>query len=92
MFQLIVYSLQIFFVVLDCVILIFLLRSFIMMLPFAGSYIMKLDLILLLPMCYPIQYLLRHSVLHTVRVDLSPYILLLVLSYLQGICAILLNC
>lgn len=85
-----IYCLQIFFLVLDCIVLLYLLRSLLLRFPF-GKQLLQLVITLLLPIWVPMQYLLRHSILHTMRFDLSPYILLLLLTYLQRLCSLLLN-
>ncbi len=90
MLESILYCMQIFFIVLDVVVLLYLLRSFLMVLPF-GAYIVEFVVTLMLPIWVPMQYMLRHSILHTLKFDLSPYILLLVLTYLQTICSILIS-
>ena len=90
MLESILYCMQIFFTVLDVVVLLYLLRSFLMVLPF-GAYIVEFVITLMLPIWVPMQYMLRHSILHTLKFDLSPYILLLVLTYLQTICSILIS-
>ncbi len=90
MLEFMLYCMQIFFTVLDVIVLLFLLRSVITVLPY-GEYIVKLIITLMLPIWIPMQYMLRHSILHTLRFDLSPYILLLVLTYLQTICFVLIN-
>ena len=43
------------------------------------------------PLLCPIRYLVRHSVLKCLKVDISPYIILIVLSYLQSVCQFLLS-
>lgn len=86
MLAMMLYILQIFFIVLDCIVLLYLLRAFLVMLPF-GSQLVRFIAVLMTPMWVPMQYLLKHSILHTVRLDLSPYILLLILTYLQGLCS-----
>lgn len=90
MIEFILYCLQMFFLVLDVVVLLFLLRSWFIIFPF-GTYLIEFITTLMLPMWVPMQYMLRNSILHTVKFDLSPYILLLVLTYLQTICSILIN-
>lgn len=90
MVPIVIYSLQIFFMVLDGVVLLYLLRNLFLILPF-GEYLEQLIIMLMLPMWVPMQYLFRHSILHTIRFDLSPYILLLMLTYLQELCSLLLN-
>lgn len=90
MISIVVYSLQIFLMVLDCIVLLYLLRNLFVVFPF-GKFLTQTVITLMLPMWIPMQYLLRHSILHTLKFDLSPYILLLVLTYLQGICSLLLN-
>lgn len=91
MVPIVIYSLQIFFIVLDCIVLLYLLRNLLLIFPF-GDYLVQLVLTLLLPIWIPMQYLLRHSILHTLKFDLSPYLLLLILTYLQELCSLLLNC
>lgn len=86
----VIYSLQIFFMILDCIVLLYLLRGFLIIFPF-GEYLAQLVSTLMLPMWYPMQYLLQRSILHTLRIDLSPYILLILLTYLQELCSFLLN-
>lgn len=90
MLDFILYCMQIFFTVLDIVVLLYLLRSFLAILPF-GHQIISFIVTLMLPIWLPMQYLLRRSILHTLKIDLSPYILLLVLTYLQTICSILMK-
>ncbi len=87
MLHILIDSLQIFFMVLDVIILLFLLRAVI---PY-GKRINSLLVTLMLPILAPMQYLVRHSILHTMKIDLSPYFLLIVLSYLEWICSILLK-
>lgn len=90
MIPIVIYSLQIFLVILDCIVLLYLLRNLLLIFPF-GKYLTQMVITLMLPMWVPMQYLLKHSILHTLRFDLSPYILLLILTYLQELCATLLN-
>ncbi len=76
-----------FFIVLDCVVLIFLIRT---MIPF-GEKATKFILSLMLPMLFIMHGLLRRSILHTQQMDISPYLLLIVLSYLQDLCSIIIH-
>jgi uncharacterized protein YggT (Ycf19 family) len=78
--------LQIFFLVLDCIVLLYLLRDFLVMLPF-GDRLVKWISILMTPIWVPVQILLKHSILYTAWFDLGPYVLLLILTYLQALCA-----
>lgn len=82
-----IYSVRIFFIVLDIVVLLFLLRTII---PY-GKHILNFLVTLMLPILLPMQYLIRHSILHTIKIDLSPYLLLVVLSYLEWLCSIVLK-
>lgn len=88
-FSVVIYSLQIFFMILDCIVLLYLLRGFLVIFPF-GEHMARLVTTLMLPMWYPTQYLLRHSILHTLHIDLSPYVLLILLTYLQELCSLIL--
>lgn len=90
MFPFIIYSLQIFLIVLDCIVLLYLLRFLFAVLPF-GDRMVSIIVTLMVPMWVPMQYLLKRSILHTFQFDLSPYLLLLVLTYLQDICSMLLK-
>lgn len=87
----VLYTLQIFFLVLDCIVLLYLLRSLLVHLPFIGMQLVQAIAVLMTPMWVPMHHILKHSILHTVRLDLSPYILLLVLTYLQGLCSSCMN-
>lgn len=86
----VIYCLQIFFLFLDGIVLLYLLRNVLLRFPF-GARLLQLVITLLVPIWVPMQYLLRHSILRTIRLDLSPYILLLILTYLQRLCFRLLN-
>ena len=90
MLESMIYCMQLFFMVLDIIVLLYLFRSILIMLPFS-KYLIEFIVTLMLPIWVPMQYILRHSILHTLKFDLSPYILLLVLTYLQTICSILLG-
>ena len=92
MISLLIYSFQIFFIVLDCIVLLYLLRNLLAIFPF-GGYMVKIIVTLVMPVWVPMQYLLRHSILHTLEFDLSPYLLLIILTYLQELCSwLLLHC
>lgn len=90
MMQLIIYTFQCFFIVLDVVVLLYLLRSFLVLFPF-GDYIVRLLAVLMTPMWYPMQWLIKHSILYTAKFDLCPYLLIVVLTYLQGLCSRIMN-
>lgn len=85
MLQILIDSLQIFMVFLDVVLLLFLLQSLI---PY-GKRFLNLLVTLVFPVLVPMQHLVRHSILHTVRIDISPYLVLIVLSYLEWLLSIL---
>ena len=88
--RLILYTIQYFFLVLDVIVLLYLLRDIIIRFPF-GNKIVSFLAVLMTPIWYPVQYLLRNSILYTVRLDLGSYILLLVLTYLQELCSYIMN-
>jgi hypothetical protein len=79
--------LQLFFLVLDCIVLLYLLRDFFIILPFGDCFVKWIS-ILMTPIWVPIQMLLKHSILFTAKFDLGPYLLLLILTYLQVLCTL----
>lgn len=87
MFVYITYCVQIFFTVLEVIVLLYMIQSIFYM----GPHIQRFLLMLMYPMLYPMQKLLGHSVLGTFSIDLSPYILLVILNYLGNICSYLLK-
>ena len=80
--HLILYTFQCFFIVLDVVVLLYLLRNLLVLLPFGGS-IVRVLAVLMMPMWYPMQWLIKHSILYTARYDICPYLLIIILTYLQ---------
>jgi len=87
MFAYVIYCLQIFFAVLEVIVLLYMIQGIFNM----GVYVQHFLLILMYPMLYPMQKLIKHSVLGTFSVDLSPYILLVILNYLGNVCSYLLK-
>lgn len=81
------YCFNIFFIVLDVILLLYLLRN---ILPI-GTFIKLIIDILAAPILVPMQKLVRHSVLKCFKIDISPYILLIVLSYLNNVCSYLMK-
>lgn len=51
-----------------------------------GSLINNILDNLMKPLLCPIRYMLKHSILKCIKVDLSSYIILIVLLYLQALC------
>lgn len=88
--HLILYTFQCFFIVLDVVVLLYLLRNLLVLLPFGGS-IVRVLAVLMMPMWYPMQWLIRHSILYTARYDICPYLLIIILTYLQELCSHIMN-
>lgn len=84
--RLVFYTFQCFFIVLDVIVLLYLLRNILVMMPF-GSSIVRLIAVLMTPMWYPMQWLVKHSILCTAKFDLCPYLLIIILTYLQGLCS-----
>lgn len=82
MFTYVVYCFQIFFIVLEIIVLLYMIQSVLYM----GGFLKTLLLTLAYPMIYPMQKLIRRSVLGTFSVDLSPYVLLVILNYLENVC------
>lgn len=87
MFTYVVYCFQIFFVVLEVIVLLYMIQSLFYM----GELVNFFLVMLMYPMLYPVQKLMKCSVLGTFSVDLSPYILLVILNYLGNMCDYLLK-
>ena len=87
MFESIVYCLNIFFIVLEMIVLLYMVQSFIDM----GRHIRLFTLILVEPILSPMQKVVKHSVMNTFSIDLSPYILLVILYYAGRVCEYLLK-
>lgn len=88
--QLIINTFQCFFIVLDVVVLLYLLRDILVLFPF-GDHIVRFLAVLMTPMWYLMQWLVKHSILCTVKFDLCPYLLIVVLTYLQELCSRIMN-
>lgn len=79
MYFVIVNALYIFFVVLEGVLFLYILSSWIKISPkIQGMFNLFLD-----PLLDPIRYLLKHSIFQVRNYDISPIIGFLILSYLQ---------
>ena len=87
MFTYVVYCFQIFFVVLEVIVLLYMSQSLFYM----GELVNYFLVMLMYPMLYPVQKLMRCYVLGTFSVDLSHYILLVILNYLGNMCDYLLK-
>lgn len=85
MFQYVVYCMGIFFIVLEFIVLFYILQTMINM----GVWIRRLSLFMVAPILQPMQSLVRRSIMNTFSVDLSPYLLLIVLFYLERVCSYL---
>jgi len=75
----------IFFVVLEMIVVFYMFQTIIDL----GVQVRRLTLVLVAPVLSPMQRLVRHSVMNTFSIDLSPYILLVVLHYLEQACGYL---
>lgn len=76
------YCLSIFSIVLEAIVLLYMFRN---ILPFGPCVKLLID-ILVMPVLEPVQKLVRHSIIKCFGVDISPYILLIILSYFGNIC------
>ena len=77
-----VYSLYLLLIIIMIIDVIYMLRGIIPL----GSFINNILDNLMKPLLCPVRYLVKHSILKCIKVDISPYIILIVLSYLQAIC------
>jgi uncharacterized protein YggT (Ycf19 family) len=79
MFNLVVQSLYIFFIVLEIILFSYIISSWLPL----GAKIKNFLLMLLGPIFDPIRFLLKFSIFQTRGVDLAPIIALVIISYLQ---------
>lgn len=87
MYEYIIYCMGIFFVVLEIIVLLYMIQTIVDF----GDIVRKYTIILVAPVLLPMQRLVRRSVMNTFSLDLSPYILLIVLYYLERICDYLIS-
>jgi len=69
--------------VLEIFVLLYLIRN---ILPF-GIFVKYIIDIMTAPVLIPVQKIVKHSVLKCFKTDISPYILLIVLFYMGGVCS-----
>lgn len=87
MYEYIIYCMGIFFVVLEIIVLLYMIQTIVDF----GDIVRKYTIILVAPILLPMQKLVRRSVMNTFSLDLSPYILLILLYYLERICDYLIS-
>ena len=79
----IAYCFNIFFMVLEIFVLLYLIKN---ILPF-GVFVKYIIDIMTAPVLVAVQKIVKHSVLKCFKTDISPYILLIVLFYMGGVCS-----
>ena len=83
----IIYCMEIFFIVLECLVVLFLVQSF-----FPLSQKVRLFFLMMVsPILFPMQKIMKHSMMNTFSRDLSPYVILIILSYLERVCSYFLS-
>lgn len=82
MYLYILYCADIFILVLELFVLFYMLQGFLNF----GKRVRYFSMMMVAPLLFPMQKLVRRSVLNTITVDLSPYLLLIVLAFLSNIC------
>lgn len=87
MYQYILYCMEIFFIVLEVIVLFYMIQTMVNL----GIQIRKFTLILVAPILQPMQKLVKHSIMNTFSIDLSPYLLIVILSYLERLCSYLME-
>ncbi|MCD7825780.1 MAG: YggT family protein [Clostridiaceae bacterium] len=85
MYQYLLYCFNIFFLVLEVIVLVYLVQDLLRL----GPKVRYFLLMLISPMLFPMRNLVKHSILNTFSMDLSPYILLIILAYLERVCTYL---
>ncbi len=87
MYRYILYCTNIFAIVLEVIVLIYMMQGIFRF----GPKLRYFLLMLVSPVLVPMQKMVRRSILNTFTIDLSPYVLLIVLVYLEQVCAYLLQ-
>lgn len=87
MYEYIAYCIDIFLVVMEIFVLIYLFQSIV----YLGESIWNMAYFLVAPMLRPVQKMVCHSVMFTFSTDLSPYVLLILLCFLRNLCGYVLN-
>lgn len=82
-----VYSLYLFFIVVMIIDVVYMLRGIIPL----GSFINNILDNIMKPLLYPVRLIVKHSILRCLKTDISPYIILIILSYMQSVCSFLLS-
>lgn len=82
MYTYIVYCLNIFFIILDAFVLVYIIRN---LLPLGRTFKVIVEF-LAAPIIEPMQKIIKHSIMNCFNIDLSPYILFILLGFLQEIC------
>lgn len=78
---LLVHSLYIFFIVVEIILMIYVISTWIPLPPRLQGLLVSL----IMPVLIPVRILLRHSVFYTRNVDLSPIIALTIVTFLQNL-------
>lgn len=83
----IIYCMEIFFIVLECLVVLFLVQSF-----FPLSQKVRIFFLMMVsPILFPMQKIMKYSMMNTFSIDLSPYVILIILSYLERVCSYFLS-
>lgn len=82
-----VYTLYLFFIILMIINLIYMLRGIIPL----GSFINNILDNMMKPLLCPVRFIVRHSILKSLKTDISPYIILIIASYLQSVCKMIMK-
>lgn len=78
---LLIHSLYIFFIVVEIILMIYVISTWIPVPPRLQGLLVSL----IMPVLIPVRILLRHSVFYTRNVDLSPIIALAIVTFLQNL-------
>lgn len=83
----IIYCMEIFIIVLECLVVLFLVQSF-----FPLSQKVRIFFLMMVsPILFPMQKIMKYSMMNTFSIDLSPYVILIILSYLERVCSYFLS-
>ena len=82
-----VYSLYLLLIIIMIIDVIYMLRGIIPL----GSFINNILDNMMKPLLCPVRFIVMHSILKSLKTDISPYIILIIASYLQSVCKMIMK-
>lgn len=82
-----VYSLYLLLIIIMIIDVIYMLRGIIPL----GSFINNILDNMMKPLLCPVRFIVRRSILKSLKTDISPYIIIIIASYLQSVCKMIMK-